>query len=123
MKEIQKRLNKSIKEKFYFEALFILASLIENSIKKIIETKKKERLSFEIAIDKANKEKLISDNLSQLLHNWREERNLFVHNLISKDIDEDSLENIVTDGVNILKNIEEELIWIEKQKKVKILNI
>ena len=109
LKSIQTRLNKSIEEKFYFEALFILASLIENAIKQIVETKKKERLSFETAINKANNKKLISDDLSKSLHNWREERNLFVHNLISKDIAENSLENIVIDGKNILKNIEEEL--------------
>jgi len=109
LQNIHKKLNKSIEKEFYFEALFILASLIENMIKQKILIEIKERLTFETAIDKAYNEKLISENLYDLLHNWREERNSFVHNLISKNIEEDSLKDFIFDGKNILNKIEESI--------------
>ena len=58
-----KKLEHSIKNEFYFESLFILASVIENRTKNIMKemnnSKKKSRISFEDSIEFLFKQKVI----------------------------------------------------------------
>jgi hypothetical protein len=88
-----KKLEHSIKNEFYFESLFILASVIENRTKNIMKktNNSKSRISFEDSIEFLFEKNIISKSLYHKLHNWREKRNNLVHNLVLKTIDEEKL--------------------------------
>jgi len=103
------KLENSIENEFYFESLFILASVIENHTKNIMKKMtEKPRISFEDSIEFLFEEKLISKKLYHKLHNWKENRNNLVHNLILETIDEENLYCIVLEGKETLNILKEE---------------
>ena len=104
------RLEKSIEKEFYFESLFILSSLVENQTKKQAKNQIKTqqgRLSFEESINIIYSNKIINEETSNRLHEWRETRNDIVHHLITDSTHESHLFSVIKEGKDLLKILEE----------------
>lgn len=99
MKNIYLKLENSIEKNFYYEALFLLSSIIENETKKVYKKENNNaRVTFEESINYLYQNNLINQDLHNNLHKWREKRNILVHSLISSKIDEKKLISIVKNG-------------------------
>jgi uncharacterized protein YutE (UPF0331/DUF86 family) len=108
---IRDRLAVSIEKEFYFESLFILASLLEGLTKKYnkASTGSNERISFDDSIEFIFGKNLISAEIYTRLTTWRNDRNTIVHDLVTRTIDEQRLQAIITEGKELLEVLDEVL--------------
>lgn len=109
---MKRKIEKCIKEEFYFEGIYILGSLIENIPKEIMKNHSKKNynkneLSFANAIEYTKENNIFSEDICNDLNIWRDKRNKAVHKLIEELVNEDELKEIVLSGHKIYLKLKE----------------
>ena len=116
-KELMEDLNLSIKEEFYYEAIFIEYAIFEDRTESLIRhsklehnlTKKEFNLFNKIDLIKtANEFKSFYCNKHEIIkilnevNNWREKRNKLIHDLVNTNYTNDEIKDIAIKGYELV---------------------
>ena len=119
--DLMDKLKKSIKNEFYYESIFIEYAILEDRTESLLKHAKlkitksdRTNLSLAEKLKVINnsvrfKKPYISRNLSyellESVRNWKNKRNVLIHDLIKCSYNNTQIKNIALDGYEIVKRM------------------
>lgn len=124
-KDLMEKLNKSIKNEFFYEAIFIEYAILEDRTESLLRhakiNEKNSTITLKINKIKTNKifkDKYINKHLSiELLDKiikWKNKRNELIHDLIKTKYTNNQIESIVLEGYEIIKKVNNKSTLVNK---------
>ncbi len=118
-KKLTQKAGFAVKNKFYLEASWILSSMMEKKLKKLLEKIEKQQpgkgFTFEQSIKRVkflhltSKNPLLSAHLSVVLideiRNWKNQRNTILNDMQDVHVSEARLERLATEGIRLFKEL------------------
>lgn len=128
--ELMLGLNKSIKNEFYYESIFISYAILEDRTESLLrharlKTKdpNQQTLTLNQKINKIKqsaifKDKYIEKHLTQELifeiSNWKSKRNKLIHDLIHSPYSNNEIKKIALEGYNLVKRMNNKSTLVNK---------
>ena len=124
-KDLMEKLNKSIKNEFFYEAIFIEYAILEDRTESLLRhakiNEKNSTITLKINKIKTNKifkDKYINKHLSiELLDKiikWKNKRNELIHDLIKTKYTNNQIESIALEGHEIIKKVNNKSTLVNK---------
>lgn len=124
-KDLMEKLNKSIKNEFFYEAIFIEYAILEDRTESLLRhakiNEKNSTITLKINKIKTNKifkDKYINKHLSiELLDKiikWKNKRNELIHDLIKTKYTNNQIESIALEGYEIIKKVNNKSTLVNK---------
>ena len=124
-KDLMEKLNKSIKNEFFYEAIFIEYAILEDRTESLLRhakiNEKNSTITLKINKIKTNKifkDKYINKHLSiELLDKiikWKNKRNELIHDLIKTKYTNNQIESIALEGYEIVKKVNNKSTLVNK---------
>lgn len=124
-KDLMEKLNKSIKNEFFYEAIFIEYAILEDRTESLLRhakiNAKDSTITLKINKIKTNKmfkDKYINKHLSiELLDKiikWKNKRNELIHDLIKTKYTNNQIESIALEGYEIVKKVNNKSTLVNK---------
>ena len=124
-KDLMEKLNKSIKNEFFYEAIFIEYAILEDRTESLLRhakiNTKNSTITLKINKIKTNKifkDKYINKHLSiELLDKiieWKNKRNELIHDLIKTKYTNNQIESIALEGYEIVKKVNNKSTLVNK---------
>ncbi len=116
---LMNKLKKSIESEFYYESIFIVFAVLEDRCESLlkhanisIKNKDNQKLSLSEKLDKIKNsepfqdeyvKKHLSKEMINQIYEWKNKRNLLMHNLINLEYCNSEIEELALDGYELLK--------------------
>lgn len=129
--ELMSKLKTSIENNFYYESIFIEYAILEDRTTSLLKHSKlgtldingeeltvngklnKIKHSKEFHGDEYVKEHITKELLSDI-HNWKNRRNVLIHNLVETKYNNEDIKNIALDGYELIKLLNSKSTLINK---------
>ena len=129
--ELMGKLKKSIDNNFYYESIFIEYAILEDRTTSLLKHAKlgtldeygselnvngklnKIKRSREFYGDTYVKEHITKELLSDI-HNWKNRRNILIHNLVETRYNNEDIKNIALEGYELIKLLNSKSTLINK---------
>lgn len=135
--DLMEKLKKSVEQEFYYESIFIIYAVLEDRTESIlkhanIEIKKDNNRSLTLneKLNKISKENIfeqeyikkhLSEDLIKQIHNWKNKRNVLIHDLVNVEYNNEEIKELAIEGYNLLKIINNKSTLINRHND-KVLN-
>ena len=135
--ELMEKLKKSVEQEFYYESIFIIYAVLEDRTESIlkhanIEIKKDNNRSLTLneKLNKISKENIfeqeyikkhLSEDLIKQIHDWKNKRNVLIHDLVNAEYDNEEIRKLAIEGYNLLKIINNKSTLINRHND-RVLN-
>ena len=128
--DLMLKLKNSIEDKFYYEAIFIIYAVLEDRTESLlkhahinISKNDNQKLSLSEKLDKIRnsnpfqdeyiKKHLTSEMINQI-YDWKNKRNLLMHNLINLEYCNYEIEELALDGYELIKKLNNKSTIVNK---------
>ncbi len=124
-KYLMEKLNKAIKNEFYYEAIFIIYAIMEDRTESLLKhanlkakdltlNEKLKKIQNSKVFQKSYVLKHLDDNLINSIYSWKHKRNTLIHDLIKANASEDEIKKIALDGLEIIKRLNNKSTLVTK---------
>ena len=117
-KELNEKLSASLKNEFYYEAIFIEFAIIEDRTSSMLRHAKYHQDTYEQKLNDKLKlisnspkfdneyvKKHITEDLIKDIHNWKNKRNKLIHNLAETEYSNEYIKNTAIEGDKLIKKL------------------
>lgn len=128
--DLMLKLKNSVEEKFYYESIFIIYAILEDRTESLlkhahinISKNDNQKLSLSEKLDKIRscepfqdeyiKKHLTSEMINQI-YEWKNKRNLLMHNLINLEYCNSEIEELALDGYELTKKLNNKSTIVNK---------
>lgn len=138
-KELSEKLKSALENKFYYEAIFIEYAILEDRTKSILkyadislQDKEGKELNLNSKLNQIkNNQKFkneyvkrhITPELIQKTHEWKNQRNKIIHDLVNTDYNNNDIENLALEGAKIIKIYNNKSTLINKHNKKEQISV
>lgn len=128
--DLMLKLKNSIHEEFYYEAIFIVFAILEDRTESLLKhahiniiKKDNQKFSLSEKLDKIKKDAIFQDDyikkhltndLIQNIYNWKNKRNLLIHELINTEYCNSEIEELAKEGYELVKNLNNKSTLVNK---------
>lgn len=135
--DLMEKLKKSVEQEFYYESIFIIYAVLEDRTESIlkhanIDVKKDNNRSLTLneKLNKISKENIfeqeyikkhLSEDLIKQIHDWKNKRNVLIHDLVNVEYNNEEIKELAIEGYNLLKIINNKSTLINRHND-KVLN-
>ena len=135
--DLMEKLKKSVEQEFYYESIFIIYAVLEDRTESIlkhanIDVKKDNNRSLTLneKLNKISKENIfeqeyikkhLSEDLIKQIHDWKNKRNVLIHDLVNVEYNNEEIIELAIEGYNLLKIINNKSTLINRHND-KVLN-
>lgn len=129
-RDLMTNLKKSIKNEFYYEAIFIEYAILEDRTESILRhanistiNSKGQTLTLNLKLSKIQQSKFckysyvkkhLTKNIINAIYDWKNDRNKLIHDLIKSDYSNESIKNVALNGYELIKKINNKSTLINK---------
>lgn len=129
-KELMESLKKSIKNEFYYEAIFIEYAILEDRTESILRHANISivhsnglPLTLNSKLGKIQKSKLykysyirkhLTVDLINSIYDWKNDRNKLIHDLINTNYSNEKIKNVALNGYDLIKKINNKSTLVNK---------
>ncbi len=129
-RDLMTNLKKSIKNEFYYEAIFIEYAILEDRTESILRhanistiNSKGQTLTLNLKLSKIQQSKFykysyvkkhLTKNLINAIYDWKNDRNKLIHDLIKSDYSNEKIKNVALIGYDLIKKINNKSTLINK---------
>ena len=128
--DLMLKLKNSVDEKFYYESIFIIYAILEDRTESLLKhahiiilKNDNQKLSLSEKLDKIRncdqfkdeyiKKHLTSEMINQI-YEWKNKRNLLMHNLINLEYCNSEIEELALDGYELIKQLNNKSTLVNK---------
>ena len=128
--DLMLNLKNSIEEKFYYEAIFIIYAVLEDRTESLlkhahinISKNDNQKLSLSEKLDKIRNsnplqdeyiKKHLTNEMINQIYEWKNKRNLLMHNLINLEYCNYEIEELALDGYELIKKLNNKSTIVNK---------
>ena len=122
---LMSKLNQSLKDEFYYEAIFIEYAILEDRTESILKhsnnyrdgltlSKKLEKIKTLKSLNNDYCKKHLNEKLINDIYVWKNERNKLIHDLIKAEYNNVNVKKVAEDGYKIVKTLNNKSILVNK---------
>lgn len=119
------KLNKALKNEFYYEAIFIEYAILEDRTESILKhsnvyienptlSKKLSTIKRLKTLDNKYCKKHLNNELIQSIYTWKKDRNCLIHDLIVSEYNNVNVKKIAKEGYLIVKKLNNKSTLVNK---------
>lgn len=128
--DLMEKLKKAVEEEFYYEAIFIIYAVLEDRTESLLKhanikiTKDNNRnLTLNEKLNKISNENIfkqeyikkhLTEELIKQIHNWKNKRNVLIHDLVNAEYNNEEIKELVFEGYEIVKKLNNKSTLINK---------
>lgn len=128
--DLMLKLKSSVEEKFYYESIFIIYSILEDRTESLLKhahidilKNNNQKLSLSEKLDKIRNcepfkdeyiRKHLTNEMINQIYEWKNKRNLLIHNLINLEYCNYEIEELAKEGYEIIKILNNKSTLINK---------
>lgn len=128
--DLMSKLKKSIEDNFYYESIFIIFAVLEDRTESLLKhahiniiKHDNQKLSLSEKLDKIKNSEIFKDEyikkhltneMINQIYEWKNKRNLLMHNLINLEYCNSEIEELALDGYELIKKLNNKSTLINK---------